>query len=197
MWLSGLSAGLRSRGCRFDPWSGHIKEATNEYINKCNNKSMSLSLSKSILKKEKSYRQKNIKIGDSLPQIFQLPSPGAHFSIFSNSSYLIQHWTLLLMLQVRVSAPGTSFKHYEIHLVLFWEQDSSSTGGQYKAPGLNPALHLVLSGPTPCFYLVAAPRSCLTVKEQLHLYSPKITFGPLKATTRLWPPVKMSLTSLK
>ena len=31
----------------------------------------------------------------------------------------------------------------------------------------------------------------------LHLYSPKITFGPLKATARLmWPRVKMSLTPL-
>ena len=53
----------------------------------------------------------------------------------------------------------------------------------------NPDLHLVLSGP--------APSSRLTVKEQFHLYSPKMTFGPLKATTRLmWPPVKMSLIPL-
>ena len=51
------------------------------------------------------------------------------------------------------------------------------------------------SGPPPCFYPAAAPSSHLTVKEQLHLHSPKITFGPLKATSRLmWPPVKMSLT---
>ena len=36
-------------------------------------------------------------------------------------------------------------------------------------------------------------REVLTAKEQLHLYRPKITFGPLKATARLmWPPVKMS-----
>ena len=35
------------------------------------------------------------------------------------------------------------------------------------------------------------------VKEYLHLYSPKITFGPLKATSRLmWLPGKMSLTPL-
>ena len=60
---------------------------------------------------------------------------------------------------------------------------------------LNPALHLVLSVQAPCFYLVAAPSSHLTVKEYLHLYSSKMTFGPLKATSRLmWPPVKMSLT---
>ena len=52
------------------------------------------------------------------------------------------------------------------------------------------------SGPPPCFY-PAALSSHLTVKEQLHLYSTKITFGPLKATPRLmWPPVKMNLTPL-
>ena len=37
------------------------------------------------------------------------------------------------------------------------------------------------SGPPPCFYLAAAPSSRLTVKEQLHLYSPKITLHPWKA----------------
>ena len=64
--------------------------------------------------------------------------------------------------------------------------------------GLNLAFHLVLSGPAPCFYLVVAPSSHLTVKEELHVYSPKITFGPLKATTRLmWPPERMSVTPLK
>ena len=53
------------------------------------------------------------------------------------------------------------------------------------------ALHHVLSGLAPCFYWMAAPSSHLTVKKQLHLYSPKITFGPLKATTRLmWPLAK-------
>ena len=46
-----------------------------------------------------------------------------------------------------------------------------STGGKHKARGPNPALHLVLSGPTPCFYPVAAPSSRLTVKEQLHVYT--------------------------
>ena len=51
--------------------------------------------------------------------------------------------------------------------------------------------------PSPRFYLAAAPSSLPLVKEQLHLCSLKITFGPLKATARLmWPPVKMSLTSL-
>ena len=68
------------------------------------------------------------------------------------------------------------------------------TGGKHKDWGLNLALHLVLSGPAPCFYPAAAPSPCLTVKEQLQSYSPKITFSPLKATVRLmWPPVKMSL----
>ena len=53
------------------------------------------------------------------------------------------------------------------------------------------------SGLAPCFYPAAVPSSCLTVKAQLHLYSPNITFGPLKATARLiWPPMKMSLTPL-
>ena len=56
--------------------------------------------------------------------------------------------------------------------------------------------------PPPCFILpgtlfvpAAAPSSLPLIKEQLHLYSPKITCGPLKATAGLmWPPVKMSLT---
>ena len=53
------------------------------------------------------------------------------------------------------------------------------------------------SSPPPCFYPVAAPSSLPLVKEKLGVYSPKITFGPLKATTRLmWPPVKMSLTPM-
>ena len=72
-----------------------------------------------------------------------------------------------------------------------------STGGKHKAHGPNLALHLVLSSPAPCFYPVAAPSSLPLVKEYLHLCSPKITFGPLKATARLmWPWVKMSLTPL-
>ena len=71
-----------------------------------------------------------------------------------------------------------------------------STGGKHKARGPNPAPHLVLSGLAPCFH-PAALSSHLTVKEQLHLYSPNITFGPLKATARLmWPLVKMRLTPL-
>ena len=71
------------------------------------------------------------------------------------------------------------------------------TGGKHKAHGPNPVLHLVLSSPAPCFYLAAALSSFPLVKEELHLYSPKMTFGPLKATVRLmWPPVKMSLTPL-
>ena len=68
---------------------------------------------------------------------------------------------------------------------------------QTQDPRAESTLHLVLSGPAPCFYLAAAPSSLPLVKEQLHLYSPKITFGPLKATARLmWPPMKMSLTPL-
>ena len=75
-----------------------------------------------------------------------------------------------------------------------------STGGKDKA-GLPagrirpstlfyPAQHLVS---TPG----SGPSSLPLVKEQLHLYSPKITFSLLKATARLmWPLVKMSLTPL-
>ena len=36
---------------------------------------------------------------------------------------------------------------------------------QTQAPGPNPALHLVLSGPAPCFYPAAVPRSLPLVKE--------------------------------
>ena len=51
------------------------------------------------------------------------------------------------------------------------------------------------SSPPPCFYPVAAPSSLPLVKEELHLYRPKITFNPLKVTARLtWSLVKMSLT---
>ena len=47
------------------------------------------------------------------------------------------------------------------------------------------------------FYLVAPPSSCLTAKEKSHSYSPKATFGPLKAIARLmWPLVRMSLIPL-
>ena len=60
------------------------------------------------------------------------------------------------------------------------------------------------SGPPPCFIRpgtlflpAAAPSSFPLVKELSHLHSPKVTFGPLKATARLtWPPVKMSPTPL-
>ena len=40
-----------------------------------------------------------------------------------------------------------------------------STGGKPKARGPNPALHLVLSGPAPCFYPAAALSSHLTVRS--------------------------------
>ena len=80
-----------------------------------------------------------------------------------------------------------------------WESNLQRFGLQHRwqtqACGPNPALHLVLSGPAPCFYPAASPSSLPQVKEQLHLYSPKITFGPFKATARLiWPPMKMNLT---
>ena len=39
------------------------------------------------------------------------------------------------------------------------------TGGKHKARRPNPALHLVLSSPAPCFYPAAAPSSLLLVKE--------------------------------
>ena len=58
------------------------------------------------------------------------------------------------------------------------------------------------AGPPPCFirpgtlFLPSGSTELLDPSSGvLHLYSPKITFGPLKATTRLmWPQVKMSLT---
>ena len=51
--------------------------------------------------------------------------------------------------------------------------------------------------PAQHLHLVAVLTSCLTIKELLHLYSPKITFSALKATMRLmWPLVKISLTLL-
>ena len=59
-------------------------------------------------------------------------------------------------------------------------QTQQGTGGKPKACGLNPALHLVLSGPTPCFYLAVVPSSHLTVEEQLHLYSPKNYIQPFE-----------------
>ena len=50
--------------------------------------------------------------------------------------------------------------------------------------------------PAPCFHQVATLSSGLTVKGS-YIYSPKITFGHLKATSKLmWPQVKMSLTPL-
>ena len=70
---------------------------------------------------------------------------------------------------------------------------AQSTGGKHKAVGrIPPSTSFYVA---PCFSPVAVPTSRLTVKEQLHLYSPKIIFGPLRATSRLmWPLVKMSLT---
>ena len=73
-----------------------------------------------------------------------------------------------------------------------------SAGGKHKACGQNVAPHLVLSAPARHLVSTRWPRQapCL-VKEKLHLYSPKITSGTLKATTRLmWPAVKTSLTPL-
>ena len=68
---------------------------------------------------------------------------------------------------------------------------------QTQGPRAESGLHLVASRPAPCFYPAAAPSSRLTVNEQLHSYSPNVTFSPLEATKRvMWPPVKMSLTPL-
>ena len=48
----------------------------------------------------------------------------------------------------------------------FWlRREVCTTGGKHKACRLNPALHLILSGPAPCFYPVAAPSSLPLVKE--------------------------------
>ena len=77
---------------------------------------------------------------------------------------------------------------YDSKIRCFGIQFLYTTGGKHKARGLNLALHQVLSGPAPCFYLVAAPSSLPLVQEWLHLYSPKIIFSPLKVTSRLmWP----------
>ena len=49
--------------------------------------------------------------------------------------------------------------------------------------------------PHGCLQRAECNFDSLTVKEQLHLYSPKNNFGPLKATSRLMQPlVKMSLS---
>ena len=78
-----------------------------------------------------------------------------------------------------------------------YDEDLEHRWQTQEAHRLNLAVRLVLSGPAPCFHPEAALSSHLTVKEQLHLYGPKITFGPLKATVRLkWPLVKISLTPL-
>ena len=45
------------------------------------------------------------------------------------------------------------------------ETEGSSVQVANKARGPNPALHLVLSGSAPCFYLAAAPSSLPLVKE--------------------------------
>ena len=104
--------------------------------------------------------------------IFQLLVP----SVFINTLYIIL-WIIIY--------------HYFFRFLVY------TTGDKHKACGPNPALHLVLSGPAPCFYPVAVPSSLPLVKEQLHLHSPIITFDPLKAIARLmWPPVRMSLTPL-
>ena len=89
-----------------------------------------------------------------------------------------------------------AIKNEILPFVTAW-MDLKSPDVKHKAHAPNLALHLVLSSPAPCFYPAAAPSSRLTVKESLHVYSPKMTFGPLKATARLmWPSVQMSLTPL-
>ena len=59
---------------------------------------------------------------------------------------------------------------------------------QTQGPGAESSPPPCFICPAPCFYSAAALSSCSTVKEQLHLHSCEITFGPLKATARLvWP----------
>ena len=58
------------------------------------------------------------------------------------------------------SPAGSRFLRLTDTSVTFW-----ITGGKHKAGRPNPALHLVLSGPAPCFYPAAALSSRLTVKE--------------------------------
>ena len=43
-WLSRVEHHPTHQGCRFDLWSGHVQESTNECIHKWNNKLMCLSL---------------------------------------------------------------------------------------------------------------------------------------------------------
>ena len=50
-WVRALSR--LHQGCGFNPQSGHIRESTNECINKWNNKLISASLSSQFFKKEK------------------------------------------------------------------------------------------------------------------------------------------------
>ena len=88
----------------------------------------------------------------------------------------------LLIPQVRIRLSRHPFS---FDLKLEFSLKIYATGGKHSSHRPTPALHLVLSGPAPCFYPAAVLSSRLTVKEQLHLYSPNITFSPLKATLRL------------
>ena len=71
----------------------------------------------------------------------------------------------------------------------------SNTGGKHKAHGwIRPSTLFY-----PAWHLVSTRQQCQApcpwLRSSLHLHSPKITLGPLKATARLmWPHVKMSLT---
>ena len=70
-------------------------------------------------------------------------------------------------------------------------------GWQTQARGPNPASTL-FHPPQHLISSISSVSAELTVKEQSHVYSPKVTLGPLKATARLmWPLVKMSLTPLE
>ena len=85
----------------------------------------------------------------------------------------------------------------DLNVCLLWSLYITGANTRPGVGWIRPALHLVLSHPAPCFCLAAVPSSRWTVKEQLHVHSPNITFGPLKAMARLmWPLVKMSLTPL-
>ena len=69
-----------------------------------------------------------------------------------------------------------------LHDYLSWQSLSSQVANTRPKGQIQPSTLFY-----PTWHHVSTQRQL--VKEQLHLYSPKITFGPLKATSRLmWPP---------
>ena len=70
-----------------------------------------------------------------------------------------------------------------IHFLVTWTSPLKSSRAQ--VANTRPAGWI---WPSTLFYPAAAPSSSPLVKEELHLHSPKIPSGPLKATSRLmWP----------